>query len=190
MNKMIVFVGPRGVGKDTLARHLEAVFDKCKWAVATTTRDKRPGEVETEHYFYITNEEFAQKIKDEDFVEWDHHFNAYYGTSRSMLEDMWSKGQIPVKDIDFKGATKLKKILKDSILVVFVKTSSFGVLEERIRLRGIDNPKLLESELRDAKERYAEEVKFEKDADITVINDDLDRAKYDIEQIAEKYIKV
>lgn len=130
--------GPSGSGKTTLANSL--LSDKMLGralvrSISFTTRPKRTGEKDHKDYFFITKEEFQQKLKNKKILEWTKYLGYYYGTSREFVDGELQKGKSIVFCLDLKGAVKLKEIYPKETVTVFVKASTFDELRQRISKR-------------------------------------------------------
>ena len=108
--KMIVITAPSGAGKTSISRYLMKVFPELSFSISAATRPPRSNEKNGVDYYFISVEEFQQKILKEEFVEWEMVYEGkYYGTLKSELRRMWNNEQIPVLDIDVQGAIHVQK---------------------------------------------------------------------------------
>ena len=179
----VVISGPSGVGKNTLVDIL--VNDKYGiYSVSYTTRKKRKNEVDGEDYFYITNEEFENKIRENKFLEYAKYSNNYYGTSKEFVFDNINKGINVIAIIDVQGTIKIKEVLPDAILV-FIMPPSFEELRQRLIKRNTDSPKEIEKRLEIAKK----EIKYKDKYDYIVINNTVNEAVIDIKKIINEECK-
>ncbi len=153
--KLIIFSAPSGSGKTTLVRHLVAVMpDKLQFSISATSRPKRGVEEHGKDYHYLTLEEFKQKIKDGDFLEWEEVYpGTYYGTLKSEVERIWATGKNVIFDIDVQGGLNLKYHFKDKALAVFVMPPSIKILEERLNSRQTDSPESIALQGRESRGR-------------------------------------
>ena len=172
--KLIIFTAPSGSGKTTLVRHLLSKRDDLVFSVSATTRTKRYYEVEGEDYYFLSNELFAQKVENDEFIEWEEVYDStYYGTLKSEVERIWLMGKNVIFDVDVKGALNIKNQYPDDTLSVFVKVPTLQELELRLRSRMTESEESLQKRL----QRIRLELTYEKQFDMTVLNDDLDKAK-------------
>jgi len=178
--KLIALTAPSGAGKTTIARHLLSTFDELAFSVSATTREKRAHETDGKDYYFLTKEEFERRIKNDEFVEWEEVYEGqFYGTLKSEIERILAIGKYVIFDIDVKGATSIKRVYGDDAMVVFIKPPSPEVLFERLRNRKTESQKSLEKRIARAKRELTYEDKFDK----VLMNDDLDIALRDAEQL-------
>lgn len=174
MNKkrglLIVISGPSGVGKDTLVKeylkHNDAVL-----SVSATSRKIRGKEKDGVDYYFLTKEEFEEKIKNNEFLEYAVYNDCYYGTPRSEIEDKLNDGKDIFLVIEVQGAFQIKEKLKDSILI-FLLPPSLDVLEERLRNRASDSEEMIQNRLKIAIKEIKESTKF----DYIITNNDVNNA--------------
>ncbi|RMD75059.1 MAG: guanylate kinase, partial [Bacteroidetes bacterium] len=125
MSKLVIFTAPSGAGKTTIVRHLLNRFDNLEFSVSATTRPRRPHEQHGRDYYFLSPEEFMQRVEKGDFLEWEEVYpGQYYGTLREEVERLWNEGKDVIFDIDVKGAWKLKQAYPDQSLAVFVMPPS------------------------------------------------------------------
>ncbi len=171
--KLIIFSAPSGAGKTTIVRHLLANNPELAFSVSATTRERRPYEVNGKDYYFLSKEEFEEKIKNNEFAEYEQVYQGtYYGTLKSEIERLRKEGKNLIFDVDVEGGLKIKKLYQQDALAVFVKVSSVEILKERLNHRNT------ESEAKKA-ERIAKAVKelmYEKLFDVVIENDNLEHA--------------
>jgi guanylate kinase len=149
--QLLILVGPSGSGKSTLTRHLLEENSDFTLSISCTTREPRIGEVNGREYYFISREEFQNRIKNSDFVEWEEVYNGvFYGTLRSEIERIWTIGKIPIFDIDYAGGLNLKKMYPQAI-DIFLEAPSVEVLEERLRARGTETEEKIQMRIAKAK---------------------------------------
>ena len=183
--KMIIVTAPSGAGKTTIVRHLLKTFDCLDFSVSATTRPIRKNEVEGKDYFFQSIEEFNLLIQDGALVEWEEVYtNRYYGTLKSEIQRIWQAGDHIVFDIDVKGAVNLQAKYPDQSLTVFVKPPSLSVLLDRLKNRKTETRESLRRRIKKAKLELTYETMF----DLVLINDKLDVALKDAENIVQSYI--
>ncbi len=174
MNKrgnLIVVSGPSGVGKGSITDIVRAKDEKIAFSVSATTRKPREKEVDGVHYYFMDEEEFIDKIENSEFLEYNKHFNNYYGTLKSEVEKYLSVGKDVILDIEVKGALKLKRDEVDAIFV-FILPPSIEELRNRILKRGSEDEKMMLKRL----DRSLMELSHIDYYDYYVINDDLESA--------------
>jgi len=176
---ILIMTAPSGGGKGVLSRHLIDTLDGICFSISTTTRAKRPGEVEGVHYYFVGKETFEEMIRERAFVEWAEVFGNFYGTSRRALLDHLEAGQDVILDIDWQGARQIRAQMPGDVVQVAIIPPSREALQRRLVLRGQDAPEVI------AKRMALAEVELShwEEADYGVINDRLELACGDIEAI-------
>ncbi|TGD81395.1 guanylate kinase [Hymenobacter wooponensis] len=184
--KIIAFSAPSGAGKTTIVHRLLERIPELSFSISACTRDKRGRtEANGKDYYFISVQEFQEKIRHDEFVEWEEVYEgAFYGTLKSEIERIWEGGHHAVLDVDVKGGLSIKEFYKDRALAVFVKPPSLEILEQRLRNRATDSAASISSRLYKANF----ELTFEDRFDVTIVNDDLDRAIDEAEQLIRKFI--
>lgn len=175
----IVLSGPSGVGKGTVCKQLIEYFNAW-FSVSVTTRNKRDGEKDGIDYFFVTKEEFEQKIKDNDFLEYATYNNNYYGTLKSKIDEKLNNKTDVFAEIEVNGAKNIKKIYPESVLI-YILPPSLKELEERLRGRNTED----EETIRKRMDITKEEIKQIEVYDYAVINDDLEKTIEEIKRIIE-----
>lgn len=186
-NKIIIFTSPSGAGKTTLVRHLLSKFPtRLSFSISATTRKQREGEENGVHYYFMDEETFMKKLRNNEFIEWEEVYKGlYYGTLRSELDRLAADGKHMILDIDVKGALNVKKQFGDRVLTIFVKPPSAEALVERLRNRGTENAAEIEKRV----QRMAYELSQEKYFDKVIVNDDLETAKLEAERTVAQFIE-
>jgi guanylate kinase len=183
--KMIIFSAPSGSGKSTLINYLMTKLDCLEFSISATSRSPRGTEQNGVEYYFLTPEEFRQKIDNSEFLEWEEVYeDKYYGTLYSEIERINKKGNVVVFDVDVVGGCDIKEIFGERALSVFIQPPSVEVLRERLISRGTDSIEVIESRL--SKASY--ELTFAEKFDKVVINDDLEVAKEDILQVVSEFL--
>lgn len=179
--KLIVFTGPSGVGKATIEHELfKDLSLKLSFSVSATTRAARPGEVNGKHYFFLSRQEFDQKIANNEFVEWNEHFSNKYGTLKSEVERIMNEGHNPFLEIEVVGAKNIiDKFGKNEIISIFIAPPSVEALRERIKKRGAET----EEQINERISRVDEEMAYMKLFEHVVVNDDLESAVEKVKNI-------
>lgn len=176
---LIVISGPSGVGKGTVCKELVKYFNAW-YSVSVTTREKRDGEIEGKDYFFVTKQEFEEKIKDNDFLEYATYNNNYYGTLKSKINEKLDNNIDVFAEIEVKGARNIKNIYEDSVLI-YILPPSLKELEERLRNRHTEDEETIKNRMNITKE----ELKQLDIYDYAVINDDLESTIEKIKNIIE-----
>lgn len=182
---MMVFAAPSGSGKTTIVRHLLDKFDKLAFSISATTRPIRDYEIDGHDYYFLSVEEFRKRIDDGAFVEWvEVYEDRYYGTLVEEVERLWAEGKFVLFDIDVVGARKIKEKYGDQCLLVFVKPPSVEALIDRLEKRKTES----ETTLQTRKERFQKELSYEGHFDRVLINDQLNVALEEAEQLTREFL--
>lgn len=185
-HKLIVVAAPSGAGKTTIVRHLLKHFDMLAFSVSAATRAQRPHEIHGKDYYFITSEDFRQKIENEEFLEWQEVYaGQFYGTLKSEITRLWGEGKVVIFDIDVQGALNIKKIYPKETLLVFVKPPSKEILLQRLRDRNTESEESLKKRI----EKASFELSFEDKFDVVLVNDELEACLKRAEKIVIDYIK-
>lgn len=174
--RLIVFTGPSGVGKGTLLRSLLKHHPELELSVSVTTRLPRPGEIDGQHYYFVSIEEFEEMVKHGELLEWAQFAGNYYGTPRRPVEKLISQGKCVILEIELEGARQIRQTFPTA-LRLFILPPSLCELEHRIRGRGQDSEDSITRRLRRAKE----EIEAANEFDIQIVNDDLETALKNLE---------
>ena len=169
--------GPAGVGKGTIVKTIIDKREDVVESVSCTTRTPRKGEIDGRHYFFLTKEEFLRRIEEGDFLEYDEHFGNYYGTPRSFVEKTLETKSI-ILEIDVVGALQVKKVFPELVLVMIVPPS-FEELRRRLEGRGSESEETMKIRM----DRIAYELAQKDKYDYVIVNDDLETAIKEVEQI-------
>ncbi len=179
--QVFVVSAPSGAGKTTLCRKILEKYDFLSYSISHTTRPPRKNEKNGVDYFFITKEEFQNKIRTDFWAEWAEVHDNLYGTSIKFIEEKIKTGVSLLLDIDVQGAKQIKASIPDAI-TIFIMPPSFKVLEKRLKSRGTDSEDVIKKRLANAEK----EVKEKKFYDFTIVNDDLDRAALEFGKIIEE----
>ena len=170
--KLIVFSAPSGTGKSTIAKRVLERIPNIRFSVSATTRQKRSGETEGINYYFLSKEEFEEKIRNGGFIEHEFFFGNHYGTLLDKTHEVIYSGANILLDLDVKGALNLKKIFPDNSLLLFIKPPSMEVLKQRLQGRESEDEASLNARL----ERARLELGYTDRFDMVVVNDDLETA--------------
>lgn len=181
--RLFVFAAPSGSGKTTIARNILNKFPELVFSISATTRKARNIEKHGKDYFFISEEEFKEKIDKNEFVEWEKFYDYYYGTLRSFVEKEIFNGISVVLDIDVKGAVSIKESYSDAVLI-FVSPPSLEELTNRLINRNTET----DIDLKKRIERAEMEMSYKNKFDHVILNDDLEKAKKEAEEIIKEYI--
>ena len=142
---VLIFCAPSGSGKSTIVNYLLGKYPELEFSVSATSRAPRGTEKHGEAYYFLSTEEFQQKIKEEAFVEYEEVYaGCYYGTLKSEIERIEQKGHHVVFDVDVVGGCNLKRIFADKALSVFIAPPDVQTLRKRLEGRGTDAPEMIE----------------------------------------------
>lgn len=177
--KLIIFSAPSGSGKSTIINWLMAEHPELNlnFSISCTSRAPRGTEQNGVEYFFVSPEEFRQRIAADEFLEYEEVYaDRFYGTLKSQVEKQLAEGQNVVFDVDVKGGCNIKQFYGDRALSVFIQPPSVEELRRRLNGRGTDAPEVIEDRIR----RAEFELSFAPKFDTVVVNDDLATAKADV----------
>ncbi|MBR1415338.1 MAG: guanylate kinase [Prevotella sp.] len=174
--KLLIFSAPSGSGKSTIVNWLMQEHPELNlyFSISCTSRPPRGTEQNGVEYFFLSPDEFRQRIESGEFLEYEEVYqNRFYGTLKSQVERQLSEGQNVVFDVDVKGGVNIKKFYGEQALSLFIQPPSVEELRRRLIGRGTDSPEQIENRL--SKAEY--ELTFAPQFDRIIVNDDLDQAK-------------
>jgi len=169
MGIFYVISGPSGAGKTTILKKILENVENLTFSVSYTTRPKRPNEQEGVDYFFVTEDQFKDMIKRNEFVEWALVHGYYYGTSKSFINAKLEEGYDIILDIDVQGALNIMRKY-DNAVFIFLTAPTFEELEKRLRKRKTESHKDLLKRIEDAKWELSKIPMF----DYLVVNDSID----------------
>ena len=178
MAKVFVITGPSGVGKGTLISQLLERVPGLELSVSATTREPREGEVDGRDYHFLSPQEFDRRIEADDFLEFATYSGNRYGTLRSEVRKRLDVGHSVVLEIEVQGARQVRAAMRESIQV-FIAPTEPSVLRQRLESRGADSAADIDARLEVAEQELAAQDEFA----YRVVNDDLDRAASELEEI-------
>jgi guanylate kinase len=179
--RLIVLAGPSGVGKGAIVARLLAALPDLELSISATTRGPRPREDEGRHYYFVDREQFDEMIEAGGFLEWADIFGERYGTPSEPVARALGKGRDVLVEIDIQGARQVKAA-DPAAYMVFITPPSLQELERRLRSRGTETDAQIRRRLAKASDELAAEPEF----DVTVVNDDLERAAREVVQIVDR----
>ncbi len=186
MGKLVIFSAPSGSGKTTIVRELLKYFPQFEFSISATSRQPRGQEQNGIDYYFMTNEEFRQRVERGEFVEWEEVYQGTcYGTLKSEMERIWSKGNIIIFDVDVMGGINLKKLFGEDACSMFIMPPSVEELERRLRGRGTDSEETIQKRIAKAEFELSKSPEF----DYTVVNDDLQVAIDEAKAIINNFLK-
>ena len=171
LGNLFIVASPSGGGKTSLIKCLVADLDQIKVSVSHTTRDKRAGEVDGEHYYFVDEATFFRMKDDGQFIEHAQVFNHYYGTSRHVIEAHLQCGVDVVLDIDWQGAQQIKRQFTQAVSV-FILPPSLQVLEKRLLERQLDDHAVINERMQRAQQELSHYDEF----DFLIVNDEFNHA--------------
>ena len=179
MRNLIAISAPSGTGKSTLCEEVRRKKPEIKFSVSCTTRPKRNYEKDGINYYFLTEDEFKTKIKNNELLEYEEVHGYYYGTLINTLKNAISSKELMLFDVDVNGAMSIKKKYPRNTLTVFILPPSIEDLKVRLINRGTDSRKIIKKRL----ERTNKEMKFKDKFDTFMINDDLSSAVKKLNEI-------
>jgi guanylate kinase len=185
MGKLLIFSAPSGSGKTTIVRRLLEQFTNLEFSISATSRSPRGVEKNGVDYYFLSAEEFAEAVAADKFVEWEEVYKGTcYGTLRSEMERIWSKGNVILFDVDVMGGIRLKEIFGEDAMSIFVMPPSIEELRRRLEGRGTDAPEVIEKRIAKASFELTKAPEFDKQ----VVNDDLEVAVAEVAEIVKNFI--
>lgn len=185
-HKIIIITAPSGAGKTSITHHLMKTFPQLAFSVSAATRKPRGYEKNGVDYYFIPEENFKQKIQQNEFVEWEMVYEGkYYGTLKTELERIWAANKVPVLDIDVKGAIHVQQQYPGSSLSIFIEAPSVDELKKRLESRGTETVESIKARINKA----TYERSFKEHFNYTIVNDDLQRACGEAEKLVRDFIK-
>ena len=183
--KSVIFSAPSGAGKTTIVKHLIEQFPQLKFSVSATSRPKRYGETDGRDYHFLSSDEFREKIRNEEFIEWEEVYeNMYYGTLKSEVQRIWDDGCAVIFDVDVEGGLNLKDHFGKGALAVFVQPPSLEVLSERLEARGTESAEKLKERI----DKAFFELDYANRFDVVLVNDNLDETLKEARDMVAKFL--
>ncbi len=186
--KLLIFSAPSGSGKSTIINWLMQHPDlHLAFSISCTSRAPRGTEQNGVEYFFLTPEEFRERIANNEFLEYEEVYkDRFYGTLKQQVENQLHKGENVVFDLDVKGGCNIKRFYGDRALSIFIQPPSIDALRQRLVGRATDAPEVIEDRLA----RASYELTFAPQFDRVVVNDDLDKAKAETLAIVREFLNV
>lgn len=186
--KLIIFSAPSGSGKTTLVRHVLKTFpNDIGFSISATSRAKRGVEENGKDYYYLSAEEFIQKVANNEFLEWEEVYaGTHYGTLRSEVERIWKSGKAVIFDIDVEGGLNLKNQFGENALAIFVMPPSIKILEERLHFRSTDSKESIARRL----DKAEKELKTAELFDTFILNERLEEACAKAEDLVKEFLHI
>jgi guanylate kinase len=186
-NKLIVITAPSGAGKTSITRYLLKTFPGLTFSISATTRHPRSYETDGVDYYFIPLEDFKKKIQQNEFAEWEMVYEGkYYGTLKNELRRIWGNQQVPLLDIDVKGAIHVQQQYPKSLLTLFIEPPSIEELKRRLESRGTESAESLQARVNKA----SYELSFKDHFNKCIVNDDFKKACDEAEQIVKEFLSL
>lgn len=183
--KIVVFSAPSGTGKSTIINYLMEQGLGLHFSISATSRPPRGKERNGVEYWFLTPEEFRRRIAAGDFIEYcEVYEDRYYGTLKTEVDRLIDEGKHVVADVDVVGAENIKQIYGTAALSIFVKPPSLEELRRRLERRGTETPDVIDARMARAAFELGEAAKF----DVTIVNDDLERAEKEVLQTVRDFL--
>ncbi len=185
LNKVVIFCAPSGSGKTTIVKHILSVDNRLAFSVSACTRNKRANEEHGKDYYFLSHEEFKQRIANNEFLEYEEVYGGnFYGTLKSEVDRIWAMGKAVIFDVDVEGGLNIKKHFGDKALAVFVKPPSVEVLEQRLRFRSTET----EQTLRVRIDKAVHELQYENKFEYVLLNENLEEALVIAENLITEFL--
>ncbi len=183
--KLIIISAPSGAGKTTIVKYLLKCNLNLEFSISATSRKPRNNEKHGVDYYFIDNNEFKLKVNNNEFLEWEEVYEGTcYGTLLSEVNRLTDKGKNVLFDVDVKGGISIKKIFGSKALSLFIQPPSIDELRYRLEKRGTDSPDVINKRV--AKAKY--EITYAGEFDYIIINEDLDKAQIETENLIRNFV--
>ena len=184
--KAVIISAPSGSGKTTLVNKLLKAKLPLLFSISACSRAPREGEEDKKDYYFLSVEEFKEKIKAQDFIEWEEVYQGnFYGTLKKEIERIWKEKKHVVFDVDVIGGISLKEYFKENSISIFIKPPSMEVLSKRLKKRNTEDRESIKNRL----EKSFEEMKSIDKFDKIIVNDELNISTKNIIETVEKFLK-
>lgn len=184
--KIILLTAPSGSGKTSIVKYLMKKMPELSFSISATTRLPRENEKDGVDYYFISEENFKDKIQKKEFLEWEMVYEGkYYGTLKSEMTRIWAENKIPVLDIDVQGAIHVQQQYPINTMALFIQAPSLEELKNRLKGRGSETEETLQARL----DKASFEMSFKDSFKNIVINDDFDIACKEAEKIIYQFLQ-
>jgi len=183
---LYVIAAPSGAGKTTIVKEILRTNPELVFSVSATTRYRRENETDGKDYFFFSKEDFRKMIENNKLVEYETLFNGdYYGTLRSFVNENLEKNKSVIFDIDVNGALNIKKIYGERAKLIFIMPPDIETLKERLKKRATESPEQIAERIK----RVDLEIGKKNDFDYIVVNENLDKAVTEVQNIIGNFNK-
>lgn len=183
--KVLIFSAPSGSGKSTIVNHILSLHPEVEFSVSATSRAPRGSEVHGVEYYFLSEDEFRDKIARGEFVEYEEVYaGSFYGTLKEEVKRIWAKDHVIIFDVDVKGGVNLKKYFGAKALSVFIQAPSIEELRRRLEKRGTDSPEAIDRRVAKAEEEMTYAPLFDR----VLVNDDLETAFKEAEEMVDQFL--
>ncbi|MBR9999660.1 MAG: guanylate kinase [Cyclobacteriaceae bacterium] len=184
--KAVIISAPSGSGKTTIVKFLLDQIPELQFSISATSRDPRKNESNGKDYYFLSKEDFRERIRNDEFIEWEEVYEGiYYGTLKSEIERIWSLNQYVIFDVDVRGGVNLKNYFTGTGLSIFLMVRNMDELEKRLRGRMTESEKSIRFRLAKARN----EMQYKKKFDHIVINDDIEQTRKEISDLVSIFLK-
>jgi len=184
--KCIIISAPSGAGKTTIVQALLKEMSQLAFSISACSRDPRGKEEHGVDYYFLGKEGFQKQISEDAFIEWEEVYpGMYYGTLKSELTRIWALGKVVIFDVDVEGGLRLKQLMSDHSLSIFIQPPSIEELERRLKHRNTDSIEKIQLRLAKAEQ----EIERAKGFDVIVVNDELDKAIQSVRTSIEQFLE-
>jgi guanylate kinase len=182
---LIVFSAPSGSGKTPIVKNLLSNNLGLEFSISAASREPRVGEIHGKDYHFISLKDFKEKIKNEEFLEWEEVYtNNFYGTLKSEVQRIWDEGKYVIFDIDVVGGLNIKKQYPDNTLAIFVQPPSIEELKRRLEGRDTETPEKIAMRV----EKAEVEMKYATKFDYILYNDVLEEAQEEAKKVITEFV--
>jgi len=183
--KLIVVSAPSGSGKTSIVKEILSSDLGLEFSISACSRQPRGNEIDGKDYYFLSTEDFRNKIANNEFIEWEEVYAGnFYGTLKSELERIWQKGKHVIFDVDVVGGLNIKKQFNDQCLAIFIKAPSVAELDKRLRGRSTDSEETIIKRVAKAEH----ELTFASRFDLIIVNDNFEIAVKQTYQELKKFL--
>jgi guanylate kinase len=183
--KLVILSAPSGSGKSTIIKHILDKNLPLEFSISATSRPPRGNEKDGVEYFFLSPDEFKEKINKGCFIEYEEVYpDRFYGTLKSEVEKKLAEGRNIILDVDVAGGLNIKKMYGENALLIFICPPSIEELKKRLEMRGTDPPEVIADRI--SKADY--ELSLASEYDAIVVNDRLEKAKDETISIINKFL--